>query len=157
MNDRSAGWSLELGLIQSGRSDVASFRHPSGASLSIWYDQGVLKGDKRKELVKHIMGHASKQRPDLTVRAVTAGGREMWTVVEIKQSQRRETLVQGINEALLYVHEYAPALTTPPRAVLVAEGGIHGSFDLGNIVAATSWSEWVPPALLKALTADLQP
>ena len=149
-------WSCTMGLLTSGRSDVACFEGSAGGRVSVYYDQSALKSQAgagpRQLLVRKYLGTGAAPRPDITVFVEPEGDATPWAfAVEVKLSDNVHYLAQGLTEAFAYVREYPRLMWRSPKAALVAPGRIETAVCVEDEVVAEAWERWPSDELLCAV------
>ena len=147
-------WAHERGLIIKGRNDLATMRRGELA-VRIYYNQAVLDSGPTDRAAKHYFA-SYPMRPDITVVLERAGQRCSALVVECKHSADPSYLATGLHEAMLYRHEYAPALQGSVKSVLVTSGPLRGEVRPDDEVIAVSWDAWPPAQVIASLLAFVQ-
>lgn len=142
-------WALEFRAILSGRSEVAALVHAEGRAIRFFYDQAVLEPGGRDALVRHYL-NGGRARPDVTLVFERNGCRPGAVVVEAKQSTSSGYLAKGIEEAIVYRHEYDAQLLPWPKAMVVAEGGFDGVIDRTDVIAM-NWCDLLPGVVVAEL------
>lgn len=155
-------WRFERSIVQSGQRDIARFhRDEDGACIQVFYDVPVLPPDKRRgprdRGVLHYFDGRGRFRPDITVLVERPPDPTLGVVLEVKLSDKKDYVVSGYEEALLYRYEYADDLLAWPKAVLVSSSDIHGAVSRDHEVVAVDWRRWVPPALIEAVVPPGSP
>jgi hypothetical protein len=148
-------WELQYTAITEGRKDVAALVREDGAAIRFHYDQAVLSSGPRDALVAHHLASTGRARPDVTI--VFHRPDSSWSalVVEAKQSTDRRYLVKGIEEAIVYHHEYEGRLVDWPRVIVVAEGGFVGQPRRQDDVIALNWLDLVPERVCRSLVDEI--
>lgn len=144
-------WSLELSAIQTRRDDVAALVSRHGRAVRFHYDRPVLPPGPRDRLVRHHLASTGRARPDLTLTFEREGHAPKSLVVEVKQSRKPDYLAKGLEQALVYRHEYDARLLQWPKAIVVAEGGFVGDPRPDDDVVAVNWRDLPPQSVLEVL------
>ena len=87
----------------------------------------------------------------MTIAFHRPGGPTKAVVVEVKQSKSPDYLVKGLDEALVYRHEYDAMLVGWPKALVVAEDGFIGAPRRADDVVAMNWDGLLPHVVVAAL------
>src|SRR5690606_17304107 len=102
-----------------GRREIAVLEAPGGACLRVFYHQACLPPGPHELGARHYLGQPGRLRPDITVLVEAPGRPVRAVIVEAKLSDDPAYLLEGLQQALLYRLEYAPALSGWPKVVLV--------------------------------------
>lgn len=148
------GWAFYRCIVRKDRKEVASFEHPNGARVRLYYDQALLDAGACEDSARHYLAQNGRMRPDITV-VVENGDVKRAVVVEIKHSDRSEYILGGLHEAMLYRWEYAAHLRGWPKAILVASSHISGAPRKTDDVVAVGWREWVPDVVIEGILEGL--
>jgi hypothetical protein len=148
-------WTLQRTLVLPGRKELAVFTRVDGARVRLFYNQSTLEPGPVEEGSRHYLDHRGRLRPDLTLRVEVPGAPERAAIMEIKHSERQETLLAGYHEAWLYRFEYARWLTGWPKAILISSGALGDVPRRGEEVIAVDWAHWVPEDVTHGLLAGL--
>lgn len=147
-------WTYERPLVLAGRKEFARFVRSDGATVSVFYNQAVLPRGERDLGLAHYLEYRGRLRPDITVTIARGAREEARSVVfEAKNSNQRDYLVRGFEEAILYRAEYERVLLRSPSSVLVASGAIAGEFREGDSIVAVSWERWLDARFVRAMLA----
>lgn len=154
--DPSREWSMNHGLISSGRDEVVTFQGPEGRRIRVWYNSapGALRPGRRHALVRHYLG-ASRQRPDIVLSRERPGQPPRWAVVEVKCSTHAGYQRSGLDEALLYGLEYGEQLAGWPQAIVVVPDSSPAPLLDSDPVVLQGWSDWPHSAVLRGLVDGL--
>jgi hypothetical protein len=155
VDERAPGrFTLHNTVILPDRRDVAELVREGGGRVRLFYNQAVLSPGPHDRGVRHYLGQTGRLRPDITVVIEGHSGVSRAAVVEIKLSSEPDYLAQGYRQALVYRHEFAPDLTSWPKAILVCSADIPGAPRREDDVIAVGWSEWVPEIVLDGWLRD---
>ncbi|MBY0282343.1 MAG: hypothetical protein K2W81_00110 [Sphingomonas sp.] len=125
--DLGFGEPQSYGLIQRGRSAVATYTRPDGVKAEIFFDQvpsGIFGGSS--EYLQLVGAHhgitAQERRPDISVR-FSAGAAERRVLVEVKESEDPAYMRDSVYKVLGYLRDFASIWAgledQLPKAVLV--------------------------------------
>ena len=90
-------------------------------------------------------------RPDVTV-VVERGSVRSAVVIEVKLTEDRDYMMQGLHEAIVYRWEYAEQLRGWPKAILVTSANVPGQPRAEDGVVAIGWSKWPSPDVVEGIT-----
>lgn len=162
--DLGFGEPKSYGLIQRGRSAVATYRRADGAKAEVFFDQvpsGIFKGCG-SEYLQLVGGHegvvGSERRPDITVR-FTAGGAERRVLVEVKETEDPAYIRDSVYKVMGYLRDFAGIWADLPeqlpKAIVVFPTGVAPKGAASNIVMVSSDRVGDLASALRAALGDL--
>ncbi|MDQ3369008.1 MAG: hypothetical protein M3680_26590, partial [Myxococcota bacterium] len=150
-------WQHERGLVIAGRKDIATLRH-GDLAIRFFYNQAELEAGATDRGVQHYFAPKSRMRPDVTVTIWRGEHVLSALVVECKHTPRKDYLITGFKEAMLYRYEYASVLRGAIKSVLVGSSTIPSAVHANQEVIAVTWADWPPEeavsSVINAITLD---
>ena len=135
------GWTLCREVVLSGRAGpVARFQGPDGLCLDVYYDQAPFRRGARDQALLRYLHHPGRMRPDVLFVLRRPGEAGRAVVVEVKCSTRRETLIAGLTEAMVYQVELAPRFAGGVTAIAVGLGGVTAPPQHEDMLVLTDWA-----------------
>jgi hypothetical protein len=148
-------WQLRRTLVLPARNEVAVLERTDGMTIRFCYNRAVLEPGERDQGAAHYLAIKGRMRPDLTMMVERRGLLTRAVVMEMKLSDNRDYLLQGLQEALLYRWEYRRALTGWPKCILVSSSRLHGRPRLEDDTIAIAWDAWLPTQVTDGLLDGL--
>lgn len=134
-------WTFNREVVLRGRrGPLARLEGPDGARLDVFYDQAPFPRGPRDGALAHYLHHTGRMRPDALFVLRRPGAPARAAVVEVKCSSRRETLVAGLTEALVYQVELTPHYPGGVLAVAVGAGGVAEAPRPTDALVLTDWA-----------------
>lgn len=143
-------WQHERNLVVAGRRDIATLRR-GDLAIQFFYNQAELDAGATDHGVQHYLAPKSRMRPDVTVRICRGDQVLSALVVECKHTQRKDYLISGFKEAMLYRHEYAPVLRGAVKSVLVGASAVPSALHADREVIAVAWDNWPPEEVISSV------
>lgn len=135
-------WRLEREVVLTGRrGPVARLIRGDGTHMDVYYDQAPFRPGPRDEALRHYLQHGGRLRPDALFDLHRADGSRRAAVVEVKCSSRRQTLVNGLTEAVVYQQELKSLWRCEVLALAVAAGGVPSAPRPGDALILTDWEK----------------
>jgi hypothetical protein len=106
---KQSGWKeSKTSLIGEGQK-VLSVIHKEDWIINIYYQQiptHFVKQSRYKELMKDAHLSVKHRRPDILLEWIDKGGKSKYTIVEVKRSQNRDYLADGLYKVLGYLKDF---------------------------------------------------
>ncbi len=149
-------WEHERGPVIADRKDIATLRR-GDLAIRFFYNQAKLDAGATDRGVQHYFAPKSRMRPDVTVTNCRGEHVLSALVVECKHTLRKDYLITGFKEAMLYRYEYASVLRGSVKSVLVGSSAIPSAVHTNHEVIAVTWADWPPKEVVASILDAADP
>lgn len=116
---RNSGWTEKtVNLIGGGSRTISKFTK-NKSNMNIYYQsipKAFIKNSKYKDLMDHYHIDVGYRRPDIILEWVRENGQKSYCIVEVKRSNNREYLIDGLYKLLGYIKDFEEVFVHTPHS-----------------------------------------